>query len=174
MEGPTTLNDSVLHLAQDDGRRWQTREWRLQRIAWGAAWLVLLLAMLGVFSDGPLSDAKAVSPDGSVEVAYERFVRDNGPAVLEITVPAEFVEGDTATLVLRGKWTEAVRIESISPTPDTESALGTGRVYEIGVEAGRDAVITVDYRPQSAGISSGSVSIAPDAPAAQLRQLTYP
>jgi hypothetical protein len=61
------------------------REWRLQRIGWGLLALFLLLALGGLFGDGPLSHSRDASAAGSVE--YERFVRD-GLATELIVTPA--------------------------------------------------------------------------------------
>ena len=59
----------------DENLQFQQREWRTSR----AAWIVLLLTMaamaLGLFGNGPLSEARAGEPGDALWVEYSRFGR---------------------------------------------------------------------------------------------------
>src|SRR5262245_46903020 len=59
------------------------------RVAQGAGWVVLGLivigALCGLFGDGVLSRARAVSP--TWELRYERFGRRGDAAIVEIAIP---------------------------------------------------------------------------------------
>lgn len=67
---------------EEAGQRTTAIEWRLQQLGWAVMALIVVLALLGVFSTGPLSWSSTTAADGTVEVQYQRFVRNGGDNTL--------------------------------------------------------------------------------------------
>uniref|UniRef100_A0A1I7YW47 CinA domain-containing protein n=1 Tax=Steinernema glaseri TaxID=37863 RepID=A0A1I7YW47_9BILA len=67
----------------------QQRVWRFERVGWYLLVIVVLLALAGLFGNGPLSDAEVVSQDGRVKVEYQRLSRSGTTDNLYITVQGE-------------------------------------------------------------------------------------
>jgi hypothetical protein len=59
------------HPVQED-MPMQQRVWRFERVGWYVLVAIVLLALAGLFGNGPLSDAEVVSQDGRVRVEYQR------------------------------------------------------------------------------------------------------
>ena len=59
----------------DEDMEFQRRSWIVQRIGWAIFALVILLAALGLFGDGILSDTKAGQEEGALWLEYPRFER---------------------------------------------------------------------------------------------------
>jgi hypothetical protein len=174
--GPAGLaghDPTVLDVRDPSRRPWQIREWQVQRLAWVLAALVLTAAMLGLFGGGVLSATTARSPDGTIEVSYERFVRKDATEVLQVRVTPDQDAG-SATVFLGAEWVDAVIIEGIEPQPDTVSAAEGGMLLEIPTEDAAPVQLRVSFRPDAVGVVSASFAVAPGAEGAPLWQLTYP
>jgi len=59
----------------NEDMEFQRRSWIVQRVGWLVFALVILLAALGLFGDGILSDAKAGQEEGALWLEYPRFKR---------------------------------------------------------------------------------------------------
>ena len=86
--------------------------WVIQRIGWGAMFVFLCLAALGLFGDGFLSN-KTVAVDGAT-VSYERFLRRENDAVIEIMAAAA---NGNIELTLGPDFNRTYEIESVFPEP---------------------------------------------------------
>jgi hypothetical protein len=69
----TPLPSRSSQLQIDEDLAFQRREWKIQRVGWGAMALVIIAALLGVFGTGPLSNA-TLEREG-LRLEYERFCR---------------------------------------------------------------------------------------------------
>jgi hypothetical protein len=81
--------------------------------------LVVFLALLGVFSSGPLSGTAASSAGGTLTVTYERFVRRD--ARFEMAIGVTSVEAPEVRLTINRDWVEAFTIEALYPLPVASS-----------------------------------------------------
>nr|WP_275590627.1 hypothetical protein [Pseudomonas sp. DP-17] len=91
----------------------QRRAWRLERISLVVLIGIVLLALTGVFSSGPLSSARATSANGRLEVEYERFERLGSSSRLHITLRGE--ANQPARLRLGGDLLAAHDLQSMQP-----------------------------------------------------------
>lgn len=73
------------HPVQED-MPMQQRVWRFERVGWYVLVAIVLLALAGLFGNGPLSDAEVVSQDGRVRVEYQRLSRSGTTDSLFITI----------------------------------------------------------------------------------------
>lgn len=78
----------------------QQRHWRLERAGWVVFLVIVLLALLGVFSQGVLSLTTARSADAALAVDYQRFERNS--AASEITVRLRGEPGQATGQALLG------------------------------------------------------------------------
>ena len=65
-----------LEIEQDLG--FEERAWRVQRVSWFIMFLVIALALIGLFGTGPLSSARTGSSGDEFSANYERFARHLG------------------------------------------------------------------------------------------------
>ncbi|SED65477.1 Protein of unknown function [Pseudomonas frederiksbergensis] len=74
----------------------QVKVWQFERWGWYFLALVVLLALLGLFSRGPLSTRDVQGDDGKVRVQYERFHRhgSTNPILHKRLRHARLIEAD--------------------------------------------------------------------------------
>ncbi|MEI6948244.1 hypothetical protein V9K67_13690 [Paraflavisolibacter sp. H34] len=98
------------------------RGWKIQRAGWIFILLFLLLAAIGLFGNGPISEKKLRSDQ--VTVTYERFFRYEAEMELKIDRQA----GDSATVVsLPGPYLKNFLVDAIIPEPEATTYSG-GRI----------------------------------------------
>lgn len=109
----------------------QRRQWRWQRAAWMLAGAIVGAGLLGLFGEGPLSTARAVSADGALSVDYERFVRREAPSRIVVTA-APGTTDRSLDLHLRASRMETLRIVAVEPAPQEALAGDGARRYRFG------------------------------------------
>jgi hypothetical protein len=149
----------------DADRIFHRREWRIQRIGWVLLALFLLLALAGLFGDGPLSHTRASNAAASIE--YERFVR-NGLSTEFVITPLHAV----SRIAITADYFDAFRVEQITPQPTAVRISGRQLVFEFESTA-PGAAISFHIHPQRLGRHAAQVTVDTSAPLA-IRQLTYP
>lgn len=157
---------SGLEIAHHD-LRFQRRSWRFERVGQLVLTIVLVLALLGLFADGPLSNASARDDATGLTVEYERFLRVGRSAVMEVSLPVSSV-GDRPAIELAESSLDAFRIESIVPSPVEEST--TERSARFSFAPGTRRVRFV-VQPQTVGLHRADVEASGTV---GLTQLVYP
>lgn len=99
--------------------------WKLQRWWWGLMLAFLILALLGLFGDGPLSDEQMIL--GTTTANYERFIRRENDTEMEITAAA--VNGGIH-VSLSPDFHRIYRIEGMIPEPDRQTIRDGATVFE--------------------------------------------
>ena len=143
-------------------------EWRIQRIGWVLVALFLVLAVGGLFGNGPLSRGHA--DNGAGRVDYERFAR-YGLSTDLIVTPTDSAHG-VNRVAISGDYLEALRVERITPEPAAVRMTGSNIVYEFASTA-PGASISFHIRPQRLWRHSATITIDGGAPL-HISQLTYP
>lgn len=62
----------------EEDLRLEAGTWRAERVGWLLLGALLLLSLIGVFGEGPLSTSQGRSLDGSAVADFERFARRGG------------------------------------------------------------------------------------------------
>ena len=120
-------------------------------------------ALLGVFGGaGPLLSTDVAS--GDLGVTYDRFGRLDAPLRLAVMLPP----GDSS-FTLTDEWADVLFVESIAPTPASESVVGGEREF---VVSGSDRV-SIEARPTRFGVLSGEV-VASGGARVPVRAVVYP
>jgi hypothetical protein len=123
------------------------REWIVQRVGWGVMGLVVILALLGVFSSGPLSHATVTSSDARVSLRYDQFVRYLAPTVLRIHLRSETNRDQQTRLWLDRRYLQGVEVQQISPQPQRVEAAAERFTYVFNLAAGEQPT-TVTFHVQ--------------------------
>jgi hypothetical protein len=144
--------------------RLQNTYWIVERIGWCFLALVVVLALLGVFSRGILSDAKARRNGLPLVVEYERFQRVTALTRFRITIDEarkvlaqqdperqDDVRQDEVRLRLSPSFQNAYEIEAILPRSarSVSGPEGLGLLFE-PPESGA-AIIVISVRPRDFG-----------------------
>jgi hypothetical protein len=162
----------TLEVAQD--LEFQRRSWTVQRIGWVVMALVIVAALLGLFGPGPLSSATAGEQGGALWAEYRRFGRYASPSTLRIHLGTGAARDGEARVWLSREYLEGVRIQHITPEPDSVEA-GLDRItYAFRVaEPGQPVAVTFHLELQQIGPTTGRVGL-PDGPSLTFSQFVYP
>ncbi|EPE1851107.1 hypothetical protein [Cronobacter dublinensis] len=149
----------------------QRVEWRIQQ---GGNWLlfaIVLIALLGGFSDGWLSETSATNREKSLTVEYQRFLRaeSDEPFALRIQGP----KNQPVTLTFSGDFPDNLTLQTLQPQPlITHTGQHTLTLTFAPTADGAHAVWMVT-QPQSAGRLTSAVTLQGASPV-HLTQWVYP
>ncbi|ALB61867.1 FIG00554722: hypothetical protein [Cronobacter condimenti 1330] len=149
----------------------QRIEWRIQQ---GGNWLlyaIVVIALLGGFSDGWLSKTSATNPEKSLTVEYQRFLRaeSDEPFALRIQGP----KNQPVTLDFGGDFPDHVVLQTLQPQPViAHTGRHTLTLTFPPTPDGAHAVWIVT-QPQSAGRLASTVTLEGASPV-RLTQWVYP
>lgn len=151
------------------------KEWRASRIGMVAMVLIVVAALAGLFSVGPMSWADQSEPDAGIGLSYERLVRRGGPTDLSITMPAGLAGGTgTVSLWVSDEYLSVVRIDNIVPQPDKATSANSGILYDFPVASrDEDVDVTFSVTPHAMGPHTGSLGLV-DGGRIDFRQFFYP
>lgn len=134
----------------------QRREWRVQQFGWAVMLLFLVAAVAGLFGAGPISSSTTGEVNSALWVDYERFGRRGAPSRLR--VHASPAAEEFKLLIDRG-YLEALKVENISPEPQSAEATGQWVVYTFRVaEPGAPTAVTFEVQPDQIGPLRGRIS----------------
>ena len=147
----------------------QRRSWKVQRVAWIVMLLVVIGAILGVFGNGPLSNASAGDSD-AFRVDYQRFVRLDSPEKISFNIGPR--PDSSVTLWLDREWLRNHNVNSIVPEP-RETSVDRGRVlYEFMLGPSQPSKIEFDLETKGYGRIRGHAGLI-GGPAISFGQLSY-
>jgi hypothetical protein len=149
------------------------RQWVVQRVGWVLAAITLVLAIGGLFGDGPLSHVRAGGP--ALQVEYERFIRRDSP--VEIRIDVQPPSGEEVRLAVSRDYLHSLRIESIVPEPERVDTTAQDIVMIFRVTpAAESAHVTISATPLHAGTLRGNVRAlgAGTNTAVSIDQFTWP
>jgi hypothetical protein len=169
------MGDRSADLQLEEDVVFQRREWLIQRAGWVALGTLVAAAALGVFGSGPLSSARAGSPNTRLWAEYERFVRAGAPTrVIVRGTMLERASGSGFELRLPREYFESFRVEHVSPEPQ---AIAIGR-DEVSLQFGRGAIrggqftVIFDLEPVRTGRHAAAIHVT-DAQSLAFTQFAY-
>jgi len=149
----------------------QQRVWRFERVGWYVLVAIVLLALAGLFGNGPLSDAEVVSQDGRVRVEYQRLSRSGTTDGLVITVHG--IAGQPMEVQLEGSLLRDADIETLQPEPQRSMSHGQAMLFQLGTRQDGVATLYLSLRSEHVGTLEGSVRAGPDS-AVHFSTFLYP
>jgi hypothetical protein len=150
---------------------YQLKVWRFERWGWYVLVAVVLMAILGVFSRGPLSAREAHSADGKVAVQYEIFHRNGSTNPMKIVVRGR--ESSQVELELSGNFLEGFSIETMQPAPIRAVSAGQGIRFWLQTDPQGQATLYLTLRGDGLGGYLSRISI-PGSPPVDLPQYILP
>lgn len=130
--------------------RWVRREWLIQRAGEYLLILLVVLGACGLFSKGVLSDSRARSPDGTIQVEYERFGRVESSMDMRIRYNAS--TGDRFSITIGGGALDNLQIQTLQPQPLEAVTTGSDlRLTFSARDTGPDHAIWLGLQPRNAG-----------------------
>lgn len=138
----------------DEDMGFQRFAWRAQRVAWVAGALVLVAALLGVFGNGPLSNA--TERDGDFALEHDRFVRLQAPETLEFDLPVTGNTGE-AELRLSGGWVKRMEVEQVTPEPESVEGGAESLTFHFRAGEGEQVLeVSIQFEPSQPGRIRGT------------------
>jgi len=130
--------------------RWVRREWLIQRAGEYLLILLVILGACGLFSKGVLSDSSTRSPDGTIQVEYERFGRVESNMDMRIRYNAP--TGDRFSVTIGGGALDNLQIQTLQPQPLEAVTTGSDlRLTFSARDTGPDHAIWLGLQPRNAG-----------------------
>ena len=149
----------------------QQRVWRFERVGWYVLVAIVLLALAGLFGNGPLSDAEVVSQDGRVRVEYQRLSRSGTTDNLFITVQG--IPDQPVEVQLEGSLLRDASIETLQPEPQRSMSHGQAMLFQLGTKQDGVATLYLTLRSEHVGTLEGRVRAGPES-AVHFSTFLYP
>ncbi|WP_312583731.1 hypothetical protein [Atlantibacter sp.] len=132
-----------------ESARWLRFEYIMQTYGAAALLIIVILGLLGLFSDGLLSTKRLSNAQHTLTVEYEKMGRIDSDMNIKIETMAH---GENMTLVLGGDWMRVYEITSLYPTAERMTSRNGELVlqYQTGANAAPFAV-WIGVTPRHAG-----------------------
>jgi hypothetical protein len=149
----------------------QRREWMFERVGWAAMLLVLLAALLGLLGNGPLGTTSAHTPDGTVHVEYDRFLRRHAETDLRVRVESD--SPNEVRVWLSSEYLHALQVVEVSPLPVRVESGHDRHVYVFPLnESSRSLLVRFRVNPDCQGRLTGRVGVGDNS--VEVSHLVYP
>jgi hypothetical protein len=124
----------------DEDLDFQRREWLGQRIGMALVLLFVLAALLGFTGvGGPISHGEAGQRGDPLHVEYDRFVRRGAIATMKLHLRSG--EDGRAQFWVAAPYLERIRVEAVTPEPESVSVDPARHVYTIHRASGDVTVV---------------------------------
>ena len=152
----------------------ERRSWKVERVAWVIAALVLLAALLGFLGPGPLGKATAASPDKSISLAYYRIERFQAPAEWRLQIDGNLVKQGELRLWVHRRFVEVIGTLQIDPEPESVEIQNERFVYAFkAVNPPPVIKVFVRFEPNKVGKTPAHLGVV-DGPAVEFSQFYLP
>jgi hypothetical protein len=149
----------------------QLRDWRAERVGWCVMGILVILACLGLFSNGPLSKTTARDETRRLSVEHERFYRFGASSDMRWSVEA--APGTETTIAVNREFIEAFTLESITPAPSRMVGTADGVRLTFTREEGASLDVVLSVTPDEVGTVAPEVRLQ-DAEPIRLDTFIYP
>ena len=151
----------------------QRADWRAQRIGWVVLFLIVLAALAGLLGKGPLSDVSAASPQGQIQVEYDRFLHYRDPTSLQIHLKPPADADNELRVAFDHSYLHGFEIQRITPEPREELAGETEHVFVFEADdVRRSTWIVLHLDPDEFGTIEGSLRVGDES--ILIRHFIYP
>jgi hypothetical protein len=160
-------------LERDQGEAVLRREWRFERLGWGALALILLAGAVGVFGDGIVAAASYATADGTAVLRYDRVIRRDALAELELRLAAVSPSDSVVVISLSEDYLTAMDVQRVIPEPILVRA-SSGRVeyHLLRLAPSRSMVVRFSVRANAIGTRHATLGV--DGHMMSFRQFVLP
>ena len=145
-------------IAVGEDIEFQSRWWRFERLLWSFFLLVLLADLSGALGRGPLANAKRESPDGTIEVKYERVERSNTSSIMTILPRPSAVHDGKVQLFVSDSVVQKLGAQRVIPQP-LESIVGSGGITYVFAASAQPMLIQIELKPSFMGPHSFTIGV---------------
>ena len=165
-ETPTRpVEDTVAKVANEvavgEDLEFQRRWWKFERATWIFFTVIVLLDLAGAFGRGPLANARKRTPDGALDMQYERVERFSTPSILTLHFSPEAVRDGNIRLWVSDAVIKSLGNQRIIPQPSLSETTDGGILYSFPSGAHPNSV-EFALQPASAGVSHFEIRLVPD------------
>jgi hypothetical protein len=143
----------------DDDMRFQRRSWAVERAGWTVMGVVIVAAVLGLFSAGPLSGTMVHQPQGLADIEYGRFQRRSAPAPIRIRLQVASARPEGVSIEVDSRFLAIYKITSIQPQPAQSIAAAHGIRFRFDVVQGMPATVSFYVTPERMGFFRPKLTI---------------
>lgn len=137
-------------IAVGEDLEFQRRWWRFEKIVWSVFMLILVADLSGILGRGPLANAKAQTTDGSLQLKYERVLRENTSSIMTVLPGQNAVKDGKLQLFVSDSVLKQFGAQRVIPQPET-STVGNGGVTYTFLAAGDPMTIQIELKPSFIG-----------------------
>jgi hypothetical protein len=168
---PQAKRSSSLEVNEDF--EYQEKEWRFERAGWIGMALVILLALLGLFGTGLVSEVSTGEQDG-FQVTYPRFGRWASPIEINIRIPTDLIREGPVSFWIAREFIGEFQVEDISPQPDSQELQPDRINFTFNIaEPGQPVEVNLNLTPQTTGLLQGRLGLEEGAQVS-IAQIIYP
>lgn len=156
----------------DQDLKFQKKEWSVERAGWLAMLLIVILAIFGLFGQGPLSSVTA--EEDTLQVRYSRFGRLLAPAQIQVQVDAQQAASGEVKLMVDQGILSYYEVEKIVPEPDSVELAPDQITYTFKTISGEQPLeINFYLQADRLGTPNGKLSLV-GGPTLSISQFIYP
>ena len=141
------VNDEI---AVGEDLEFQHKWWRFQRAVWVVFTCLIILDLLGVFGHGYFAKVEAHTPDGVLDVHYERVERYSAPSILRVQFGPGAIHDGKAQLWASEDLVKTLGAQRVVPQPDS-SVIGNGGILYTFAASNLPASVEFELEPLSPG-----------------------
>lgn len=151
----TEVKDSVPkinnEIAVGEDIEFQRRWWRFERAIWVLFTVLVVLDLLGVFGRGWAANAHVSSPDGTMDVKYERIERFSTPSILDVKFGQNAIHDGKVQLWISEGMVKKLGTQRVVPQPASSVIGNDGILYTFDATS-VPASVQFALQPAAAGI----------------------
>jgi hypothetical protein len=149
----------------------QRRLWLVERVGFWILLLTVLLTLMGLFSNGLLSNATAGPVGDVVQIKYERFMRSGTTATLVVDLRGP--PNASRWITITGEMLEGAILESIQPQPlSSATSDRSGVAFHVTPDQNGDTRLYISLRVEGVGLYRSHIGV--DGTSISLWQFIYP
>ena len=136
----------------------QQRWWKFEKTVWWIFAAIVLLDVLGCFGRGPVAKARMTTPDGSMNVEFERIERLGTPSLMTIKFGRPAIRDGKIELLVSESLVAELGNQRVVPQP-AESKLGEGKILYTFPASAVPATVQFGLQPARAGVADLSLQV---------------
>lgn len=150
----------------------QRRWWKFEKVVWSFFILLLIADLSGALGRGPLANAKAKTADNTLEVKYERVLRENTSSIMTVLPGPGAIRNGKLQLYVSDSIVKQLGAQRIIPEPEV-SAVGNGGVTYTFPATALPVTVQIELKPSFIGTHTFTVAV-PGADAVQAKSFVLP
>jgi hypothetical protein len=158
----TPVKDSVAKVNDEiqvgENLDFQRKWWRFENVVWIFFSLIIVLDLAGLFGRGPIARAERHSPDGTINIKYERIERTDSPSILSIEFGPSAIQDGKINLYVSESLVKGLGTERVVPNP-LVTAIGNGGLTYTFAASQVPASVDLALEPSGPGLYDFTIGV---------------